>query len=231
VKILAIIPAFNEEESIGNLISKFNSYKDIDILVVNDCSKDLTSKICKGRGVNVIDLPCNLGIGGAVQTGYKYAKENGYDIAVQVDGDGQHNPQYIHKLIEPLLNSEADLVIGSRYLEKNGFQSTALRRIGIKYFTYLIKTLKKREITDPTSGFRACNRAIIEAFAERYPIDYPEPESIVYLLRNNFKVREVPVIMNEREGGESSIKAFKSVYYMIKVSLAILIDSLRRQAV
>lgn len=231
MKVLAIIPAYNEEESIGDLISRFIDYTDVDVLVVNDCSKDGTSKICKRGGVNVIDLPCNLGIGGAVQTGYRYAKLHGYDIAVQVDGDGQHNPEYISKLIQPIVNEEADLVIGSRYLEKNGFQSTVLRRIGIKYFSFLIKTLKRKRITDPTSGFRACNHSVIELFAERYPIDYPEPESIVYLLRNDFKVREVPVIMNERAGGESSIKAFKTIYYMIKVSVAIFIDTLRKQAI
>lgn len=229
MKILAIIPAFNEEENIGKLLSEFLKYDNIDILVINDCSKDDTSRICKNNGVNVIDLPCNLGIGGAVQTGYRYAKKAGYDIAVQVDGDGQHNPQYITQLIDPILKGEADLVIGSRYLERNGFQSTVLRRLGIKYFTFLIKALKRKYVTDPTSGFRACNRSVIELFSDQYPIDYPEPESIVFLLRNNCRVKEIPVIMNERIGGESSIKAFKTVYYMIKVSLAIIIDTLRKQ--
>jgi glycosyltransferase involved in cell wall biosynthesis len=231
MKVLAIIPAYNEEESIGELLFKFLEYGNIDVLVINDCSEDDTSRICKENGVNVIDLPCNLGIGGAVQTGYRYAKKAGYDIAVQVDGDGQHNPQYITQLIEPLIKEEADLIIGSRYLEKHGFQSTILRRVGIRYFSYLIKVLKGRNVTDPTSGFRACNKSVINLFAERYPIDYPEPESIVFLLRNNFIVKEVPVIMNERISGESSIKDLKTVYYMIKVSLAIIIDTLRKQVV
>lgn len=228
MKILAIVPAYNEEQGIKHVVELFQNIDNVDVIVINDCSKDRTSEVCREYGLNVIDLPANLGIGGAVQTGYKYAQLKGYDIAIQVDGDGQHNPSYIHKLIQPIIKGNADLVIGSRYLNKEGFQSSFIRRVGINYFTFLINLLQKKKITDPTSGFRAANKKVIELFSNRYPIDYPEPESIVFLLRNKYKIEEVPVVMNERMGGESSINAFKSVYYMIKVSLAIIIDNLRK---
>lgn len=226
MKILAIIPAYNEEENIELLLNKLKMSR-VDVLVINDNSIDSTSEICKRHAVNVIDLPCNLGIGGAVQTGYKYAKNNNYEIAIQVDGDGQHDPRFIDVLIEPLINGKADMVIGSRYINKNGFQSTYIRRIGIRYFSLLIKQLTRKGITDPTSGFRACNSKVINEFSMKYPVDYPEPESIVYLLRKNYRVAEIPVIMKERIGGVSSIGAIRSVYYMIKVTLAIFIDILR----
>jgi glycosyltransferase involved in cell wall biosynthesis len=228
MKILAIIPAFNEQDGLKKVAAQFKDIDFVDVLVINDCSKDHTSEIGRMLGFNVVDLPCNLGIGGAVQTGYKYAWENGYDIAIQVDGDGQHNPSYIKDLIIPIKEGKADLVIGSRYLKKEGFQSSFMRRVGINYFSFLINLFEKKKITDPTSGFRACNRKVIEHFSKRYPHDYPEPESIVYLLRNNFSIEEVAVIMNERFGGASSITSFKSIYYMIKVSLAIFIDNLRK---
>ncbi|MEH7107513.1 MULTISPECIES: glycosyltransferase family 2 protein [Bacillaceae] len=228
MKVLAIVPAFNEGANIHRLAELFSNIKNVDVIVINDCSTDNTSEMCRDFGFNVIDLPSNLGIGGAVQTGYKYAEKHGYDIAIQVDGDGQHNPLYIQSLIDPLIKGEADLIIGSRYLEKAGFQSSFMRRIGINYFSRLIYFLQKKKITDPTSGFRACNRRVITLFSNRYPSDYPEPESIVYLLRNNYSIKEVPVVMNEREGGESSINFIRSIYYMIKVSLAIIIDNLRK---
>jgi len=232
-KILLIIPAFNEEENIVQLLNKIKAMDlpNSQILVVNDCSIDNTNLVCKNMNVSVVDLPCNLGIGGAVQTGYKYAHKYGFDIAIQVDGDGQHNPEYIFKLIEPILNNEADLVIGSRYIEKIGFQSSLIRRIGIHYFSHLLLLLTNQVITDPTSGFRACNKKVIELFSKRYPTDYPEPESIMYLKRNGFCLKEVAVEMQARQGGESSITKLKSLYYMLKVSLAILIDRLRKQIV
>ncbi len=233
MKILIIIPAYNEEQNISNLIKdllKYDEYR-IDILIINDCSTDDTSTICKHFGVKVIDLPCNLGIGGAVQTGYKYAYKNNYDIAIQVDGDGQHKPIYLGRLIIPIVNRSADMVIGSRYIEKKGFQSSLLRRIGIQYFSRLIQFLTRQRISDPTSGFRACNSKVIELFAHRYPRDYPEPESLVYLKRNQVSIMEVPVVMQERINGKSSINLTKSIYYMIKVSLAIIIDRLRKHVV
>lgn len=175
MKILLIIPAYNEEDNIANLISSINKVNiaNLEILVVNDCSLDKTHLICSNLQVNVINLPCNLGIGGAVQTGYRFAYKNDYDIAIQVDGDGQHKPEYIEQLIQPIIERNVDLVIGSRYIQKEGFQSTLLRRIGINYFSKLLFTLTGQLITDPTSGFRACNRRVIEIFSKRYPVDYP----------------------------------------------------------
>lgn len=233
MRILLIIPAYNEGKNIENLISKINSECDsaVDILIINDCSTDDTQSICNDISALTINLPCNLGIGGAVQTGYKYARLHDYDIAIQVDGDGQHKPEYIMDLVRHITEEKADMVIGSRFINKEGFQSTFMRRVGIAYFTYLLKFLSKRVITDPTSGFRACNKKVINEFSKRYPVDYPEPESIMYLLRNGYRIKEVPVIMQERKEGKSSITTFKSLYYMLKVSLAILIDRFRKQIV
>ncbi|MGF6353645.1 glycosyltransferase involved in cell wall biosynthesis [Paenibacillus sp. 4624] len=229
MKILVIVPAYNEADNIQNLIMSLRHEIEVefDIVVINDCSTDSTSNAAFEVGANVIDLPCNLGIGGAVQTGYKYAYKHNYDIAIQVDGDGQHNPKFIKDLIEPIILKKADFVIGSRFLEREGFQSSALRRIGIVYFSKIIYLLTKQKVTDPTSGFRACNASIIKMFANSYPIDYPEPETIVFLKRNEFTIKEIPVVMEERVGGVSSINLLKSVYYMVKVSIAILIDLMR----
>lgn len=229
MKVIIIIPAFNEEKNIKILVEKLLNLDNFqtDVLVINDCSCDNTSQMARESGAKVIDLPCNLGIGGAVQTGYKYAYKHNYDIAVQIDGDGQHNPVYIKTLIEPLIHRQADLVIGSRFIEKNGFQSTFARRLGINFLKKFIQILIGQKISDPTSGFRACNSKIIRLFANKYPTDYPEPESIVFLKKNNFRIMEVPVIMNKRLEGKSSIVEFMTVYYMIKVTLAILIEMLR----
>lgn len=233
MNILVIIPAFNEEENIGKLIRKIQEIKyknKVDIVIINDQSTDETSSLCKKMYVDVLDLPCNLGIGGAVQTGYKFAALHNYDIAIQVDGDGQHNPEYIESLIEPILQGKSDMVIGSRYIEHRGFQSTGMRRMGIWYLKHLINILTGLKITDPTSGYRACNKEVIQIFASNYPKDYPEPESIMYIKRKGLIVSEVPVIMNEREGGESSINFNRSIYYMIKVSLAIVFDKIRKES-
>ncbi|OMF36652.1 glycosyltransferase family 2 protein [Paenibacillus peoriae] len=232
-RILLIVPAFNEEDNIVGLISRIRSLpmSNVDILIINDCSSDRTGTLCENLGVEVINLPCNLGIGGAVQTGYKFAKENGYSVAVQIDGDGQHNPSFLRQLIEPIISGDSDMVIGSRYIKKEGFQSTFMRRLGINYFSKMLRVLTGQIITDPTSGFRACNEKVIDLFSKRYPIDYPEPESIMYLKRNELKIKEIPVTMYARVGGNSSITSIKSIYYMTKVSLAILIDSMRKQIV
>lgn len=230
MKVLGIIPAYNEEGNIEELITKFRQIEvgvDIDLIVINDKSTDNTLNILEKLQVNYIDLPCNLGIGGAVQTGYSYGLKHGYDIAVQIDGDGQHDPMYILNLIKPIIQNEADMVIGSRYINNEGFQSTILRRIGIKYFSSLIKLLTNTKITDPTSGFRACNSKVMAYFAEYYPVDYPEPESTTALLRQRYRVIEIPVIMKERKFGLSSINLIKSIYYMVKVTLAILIEIIR----
>jgi glycosyltransferase involved in cell wall biosynthesis len=229
MKKLIIIPAYNEQESIKKTVEDImEKAPHFDYIVINDCSTDKTKEICETEEFNVINLPVNLGIGGAVQTGYLYAARNGYDIAVQVDGDGQHDPQFLSKMADYMEAEHADMVIGSRFIDKEGFQSSGARRVGIKYFTMLIKLLTGTKITDPTSGLRMVNREIIEFFAEEYPKDYPEPESVVAILRRKKKVLEIPVIMRERSGGVSSISMKKSVYYMIKVSLAILIERIRK---
>lgn len=229
MKKLIIIPAYNEQESIKKTVEDImEKAPHFDYIVINDCSTDKTKEICETEEFNVIHLPVNLGIGGAVQTGYLYAARNGYDIAVQVDGDGQHDPQFLSKMADYMEAEHADMVIGSRFIDKEGFQSSGARRVGIKYFTMLIKLLTCTKITDPTSGLRMVNREIIEFFAEEYPKDYPEPESVVAILRRKKKVLEIPVIMRERSGGVSSISMKKSVYYMIKVSLAILIERIRK---
>ncbi|HGA4274874.1 TPA: glycosyltransferase family 2 protein, partial [Streptococcus pyogenes] len=196
-------------------------------IIIDDCSTDNTLAICQEQGFNVISLPINLGIGGAVQTGYRYAQRCGYDVAVQVDGDGQHNPCYLEKMVEVLVQSSVNMVIGSRFITKEGFQSSFARRIGIKYFTWLIALLTEKKITDATSGLRLIDRSLIERFANHYPDDYPEPETVVDVLVSHFKVKEIPVVMNERQGGVSSISLTKSVYYMIKVTLAILVVRLK----
>ena len=229
MKKLIIIPAYNEQESIKKTVEDIiKNAPEFDYIVINDCSTDRTKEICETEKFNVVHLPVNLGIGGAVQTGYLYAARNGYDIAVQVDGDGQHDPKFLSKMAEFIEAEHADMVIGSRFINKEGFQSSGARRVGIKYFTMLIKLPTGAKITDPTSGLRMVNREIIEFFAEEYPKDYPEPESVVAILRRKKKVLELPVIMRERSGGVSSISMKKSVYYMIKVSLAILIERIRK---
>lgn len=228
MKKLVIIPAYNESASIRKTVEDIQQKaQDFDYVVINDCSVDNTREICESLNYNIVNLPVNLGIGGAVQTGYKYGVRNGYDLAVQVDGDGQHDPRFLNKMSEYLLETGADMVIGSRFIEKEGFQSSGARRAGIKYFTFLIRLLTGKIVTDPTSGLRMVNRDVMEMFARDYPKDYPEPESIVAVLRRGKKVKELPVIMRERKGGVSSISLKKSVYYMIKVSLAILIEKMR----
>lgn len=229
MKRLVIIPAFNESESIEKTVRDIlANAPDFDYVVINDCSTDNTAEICRENGFNMVSLPANLGIGGAVQTGYLYAVRHGYDEAVQVDGDGQHDPAFLGRMAQLMEEKDLDMVIGSRFLEKQGFQSTGMRRLGIRFFSTLIRVLTGTQITDPTSGLRLVNRKTLELFATQYPADYPEPESVVAILHRGGKVAELPVIMRERSGGVSSISPRKSVYYMIKVSLAILIEVIRR---
>ncbi len=229
MKKLVIIPAYNESESIEKTIRDImEKAPEFDFIIVNDCSTDNTLEICRENQFNVLNLPINLGIGGAVQTGYIYAKENGYDIAVQVDGDGQHDPAFLSVMAEKMEETGADMIIGSRFIAKEGFQSSAARRVGIKYFSALIKLLTGKVITDPTSGLRMIGKRGIELFASDYPKDYPEPESTVAMLHRGMEVVEIPVIMKERQGGVSSIRLQKTVYYMIKVTLAILVEKMRK---
>jgi glycosyltransferase involved in cell wall biosynthesis len=230
-KILVIIPAYNEEKNIAHVIKSLKNQKlNLDCIVINDGSKDNTQQAAEETGLaTVIDLPSNLGIGGAVQTGFKYALYNNYSYAIQFDGDGQHLASEIPKLLAPLKNNEYDACIGSRFKEKTlGFQSTFMRRFGIKIFEVLSNILIQKKITDSTSGFRAYNKECIAFLAANYPTDYPEPETVILLGKNNFNVTEVSVEMAERQGGESSISGLKSAYYMIKVSLSMLMTAQRQ---
>lgn len=228
MKKLIIIPAFNESACIEATVRDImENASDFDYVIINDCSTDDTRAICERNGFNIVNLPINLGIGGAVQTGYMYALEYDYDVAVQVDGDGQHDPQFLRQMAEYLEKNGADMVIGSRFIEKEGFQSSWLRRVGIVYFTKLIKLCTGKTITDPTSGLRMAGKKVIRLFANCYPKDYPEPESTVMALKQGCKVDEIPVVMRERQGGVSSITMKKSVYYMIKVTMAILMETIR----
>ena len=225
MKILVIIPAYNEEKNIINVVHNIKEHcPNVDYVIINDCSKDNTKKVIEENGFNYIYLPVNMGIGGGVQTGYKYAVDNDYDIAIQIDGDGQHDPKYINKLIQPIIDGEANMTIGSRFIEKEGFQTSFMRRVGINFLKVLIRICCGVVITDATSGFRASDKELTKRFSEVYAQDYPEPEAIIDSVVNGFKVKEVPVIMHERQEGESSINAVKSVYYMIKVSLAIILS-------
>lgn len=227
MRVLIIVPAYNEEENIEKVIKNIEKEKTgkeyiIDYLVVNDCSKDRTLDILKQEENNYVSLPINLGIGGGVQSGYLYALENNYDIAVQMDGDGQHDPEYLDDILQPILQGEADVVIGSRFINKEGFQSSFLRRLGIKMLSSVIYLVCKEKIKDVTSGYRAVNREVIKLFAGNYAQDYPEPEAIVLCAKNGYRIKEIAVKMKERQGGESSISPLKSIYYMIKVTIAII---------
>lgn len=228
MKKLVIIPAYNEEKSILSTVQDVLDHAPgFDYVVVNDCSRDHTRQVCREHHLNLLDLPINLGIGGAIQTGYRYALEHGYDMAVQIDGDGQHDARYLQALADKLEAEGLDMVIGSRFIENQGFQSSGIRRFGIQFFKVLLKLLFGTTITDATSGMRLCNRRVLKQFSEDYPQDYPEPETVAWLLRRGYRVQEVPVVMRERQAGESSINPAKSIYYMIKVSTAILIERLR----
>lgn len=233
-KVLIIIPAYNEEENIANTCNNIINYNNknnikYDFLVVNDCSKDNTLKICKENNFPVVDLVHNLGIGGAIQTGYRYAYDNGYDIAVQFDGDGQHDIRYVKNIIEPIINKESNMVIGSRFIDKtsSAFKTSSARRMGIKIISFFIKILTGKKIYDTTSGFRAIDRDLMKYFYSNYPVEYPEPVSEVMVVMNGFKISEVPVSMNERLGGVSSIRKWKNLYYMINVILSVIVVRLR----
>lgn len=228
-KVLIIIPAYNEEESIVSTTDVLKDFPEFDYIVIDDGSTDKTKYICKSNNIPYISLPVNLGIGGAVQTGYKYAYANDYDIAIQFDGDGQHDANYISNVVDEIIDGNCDFGIGTRFLNEHtsGFKSSRSRRMGIVLLSWLIKVLTKEKITDPTSGFRAANKEIIEMFATHYPIAYPEPESIVALLVKNYKIKEVPVNMFERTGGVSSINAKKAVHYMVVVMLSMVMAKAR----
>lgn len=228
-KIIIVIPAYNEEDNILNTYNTIVEYNkknktNYDVIVVNDGSKDRTEEILTENKINHIKLIQNLGIGGAVQTGYKYAYENGYDIAVQYDGDGQHDVDYVKTITDPIINDEADFVIGSRFIkkDKDNFNTTFSRRMGINLISFFIKLVTKKKVYDTTSGFRAVNKDIIEFFAHDYPTEYPEPITTTQLLQKKYRLKEVPVKMKARMGGKSSIGSWKNVYYMINVIISII---------
>lgn len=229
MKILIIVPAFNEEASLPGVLRDLREQMpSADVLVVNDGSEDSTSKTARDRGVKVVDLPFNLGIGGAVQTGYVYAAHQGYDVAVQFDGDGQHLGTEIKKLLKPLEEGIADIVIGSRFLAPGAYKAPLFRTLGIWIFSVVLSRILSTAVTDSTSGFRAANRKAIEFFAGRYPDDYPEVEALVLSHKAALRMTEVSVAMRERTAGKSSITPLRSVYYMTKVLMAIFIDLLKK---
>ena len=229
MKRLVIIPAYNECGSILKAVEDIREHAPgFDYVVINDCSTDGTPHVCREYGLNYVDLSVNLGIGGAVQTGYIYACQQGYDLAVQFDGDGQHDAAYLEQMAQVLVETGSNMVIGSRFIEREGFQSSGLRRVGIRYFSMLIRLLTGVRVTDPTSGMRMVDREVMRIYAASYPKDYPEPESVMAILRMKKKVTEIPVVMRQREEGTSSIGGVRSVYYMIKVTLAVLMERLRR---
>jgi hypothetical protein len=231
---LAIVPAFNEEESVGRVIDEIRAAEpSFVIVVIDDGSADRTAAVASERGAAVVSLPFNLGIGGAMQTGFRYAFENDFDIAVQIDADGQHDPKELPKILAPVLSGEADLVVGSRFRDESRgtYRAPLLRRLGIQLFAAIVSLLIRQRVTDTTSGFRAVNRLGIKLFAADYPHDYPEVEATVMVFKHRLRLKEVAVRMREREAGRSSIGALDSIYYMVKVLLAIFVSVFRRNAV
>jgi len=228
-KILVVIPAYNEEASIGSVIDEVReNLPEAEIAVVNDGSLDATSSMARSKGATVLELPYNLGIGGAVQTGCRYAVQEGYEFVVRLDGDGQHSPGEIAKILRPLLEGEADIVIGSRFLSQEGYKSTLVRRVGIKFFSLLIFLICRGKIKDPTSGFNGMNRKGIAFISSKYSSDYPEVEALIVARRRGLRIKEVPVLMNKREQGKSSINYVEAFYYMIKVSISTLMGYVKR---
>ena len=234
MKILLIIPSYNEEDNVLDIYNKILDYNkkkksNYDLIVINDGSIDKTEEICIKNNIPHITLINNLGIGGAVQTGYKYAYNNNYDIAVQFDGDGQHDINYVKDIIKPIVDGKADMVIGSRFINKDSsdFKSTKSRQFGIKIISFFIKLVSGKKICDTTSGFRAVNKKLIKQFSINYPVEYPEPVSTTNVVKSGFRVSEVAVSMNKRENGKSSIHTWKNIYYMINVILSILFVRVR----
>jgi glycosyltransferase involved in cell wall biosynthesis len=234
VRVLAIVPAFNEERSLPAVIAGLRrSAPGVDVCVVDDGSTDGTAEVARSLGATLLPLPVNLGIGGAVQAGYRWARDHGYDVAVQVDGDGQHDISYLPVLLAEVASGRADLAVGSRFSGPRlagAFRSTWARRAGIRYLSLMLRLRCGARVSDPTSGFRAAGRRAIELFARSYPPDYPEPESIAVAARAGLSVREVPVRMTERVHGESSIGLGRSLYYLVKVSMALVLLPTRHPA-
>jgi glycosyltransferase involved in cell wall biosynthesis len=229
LKRVAVVPAFNEERNIGRVLDELRALDPgLDVVVVSDGSTDATVEVALARGAHVISLPFNLGIGGAVQTGFRFAWEEGYELAVRLDGDGQHDPGELRALVAPVVAGDADLAVGSRFVAGGGYRSSAARRIGIRILARVVSWIARQRLTDTTSGFQAANRRAIRVYAADLPHDYPEVEGIVMAIRHNIRLVEVPVTMREREHGRSSIGALASVYYMIKILLALFVDLFRK---
>jgi glycosyltransferase involved in cell wall biosynthesis len=232
VRRIAVVPAFNEERNIGPLLAELAALDpDLEVVVVSDGSTDRTAEVAAAAGAHVVSLPFNLGIGGAVQTGFRFAWEGGYELAVRLDGDGQHDPSQLRAVVAPIVAGDADLAIGSRFLEAGGYRSSAARRFGIRVLARVVSWIAHERLTDTTSGFQALNRKAIRLFAADLPRDYPEVEGLVMAIRHHLRVKEVPVTMRERGHGRSSIGSLASVYYMIKVLLAVFVDLFRRDVV
>jgi glycosyltransferase involved in cell wall biosynthesis len=229
-RIVAVVPALNEAGAIGKVVDEIREFNPpFDVVVVDDASSDDTAAVAESRGAAVLRLPFNVGIGGAVQTGFRYALEQGYDYAVRLDGDGQHDAREIPKLLGPVERGEANLVIGSRFVDAGAsYRPPFARRVGIRVFAQLVSLLCRQRVTDTTSGFVALDRVGIELFASEYPHDYPEVEGTLVALRSGLRLAQVQVEMRERETGSSSITFVRSLYYMVKVMLALLVSSLRR---
>jgi glycosyltransferase involved in cell wall biosynthesis len=231
VRAIALVPALNEEGTIAAVIAELRAFdSELEILVIDDGSHDRTAEVARRSGARVLRLPFNLGIGGAVQTGFRYAFENGFELAVRVDGDGQHDPSQLAAVVEPVVRGDTDIAVGSRYLAArgDGYRSSATRRVGIRLLARVVSLLTRQRITDPTSGFQALNRKAIMLFAADYPHDYPEVEAIVLVERHRLRLIEVPIAMRPRTAGRSSIRTLSSVYYMVKVLLALFVGSFRR---
>lgn len=228
VRVLIIVPAYNESENLSSTLDELKSSVPFDILVVDDGSRDNTSEVSKQRGVAVVRLPFNLGIGGAVQTGFKYAVRRNYDVAVQVDADGQHSASTVSKLVSFLLTGRADIVIGSRYLGRASVKTPLLRDVGIRYFSWLTSKIVGHRITDCTSGFRAINRRALNYFSEHYPIDFPDAEALILAHRNGLTLAELPAQFRRRRKGKSSLRRLKFVYYPIKETISVLIVLAKR---
>jgi glycosyltransferase involved in cell wall biosynthesis len=225
---IVLIPVFNEEDNIGPLLKEVGEYlPGVPICVINDCSKDRTAQKLRGAGCAHLNLPCNLGVGGAMQAGFRYAVEHGFDYALRLDGDGQHPPGECEALIERMARGDVDMVVGSRFLADGGYTSTRVRQIGIAGLAAFLSYACRQKITDPTSGFQVVNRAVLLYFASQYPVDYPEPESLALLSRQGYRFAEAPAKFRERRYGTSSIRRWGTIYYMFKACLALFVDRCR----